>query len=337
MNILFTAPPYVGLAGDKGGVYQLMRYYARSLGLLGHSVTYLNPWGEPDWGRYDLCHLFNANGDSYTLGQKIAKKMPLVVSPVIDHIDHPFYLRMGVLFNRLFQPAYTHVGRCAELCALGDLNILMSKHEKDRVEKGLGVCGKSWVALSPVFVEENGKNAPPPSNEVKRVLFLGDMGNRRKNIFRLLEAAADVECQVLLAGRLPQGAEGAKLREACNTMGNVEILGPVSNREKWDLLKNCDVFVLPSTREGIGLAAIEAGLLGRTVVITENGGAYDYLEEEAYYVNPLRVESIRAGLLRALRNPKNPSEFLRRRLDPRSLGQRLVEGYEAVLEKKSRK
>ena len=54
-----------------------------------------------------------------------------------------------------------------------------------------------------------------------------------------------------------------------------------------------------------GIAALEAGLAEAKVVITPYGGTKDYFKDMAEYVNPYSVDSIQAGIEKALNKPKD--------------------------------
>jgi glycosyltransferase involved in cell wall biosynthesis len=66
----------------------------------------------------------------------------------------------------------------------------------------------------------------------------------------------------------------------------------------------CDVFVLPSLFETPGIAALEAGLAGAKVVITDHGGPHEYFGNMATYVDPRSVDRIEGGVRSALQEKK---------------------------------
>jgi glycosyltransferase involved in cell wall biosynthesis len=102
-----------------------------------------------------------------------------------------------------------------------------------------------------------------------------------------------------------------------------------------DLLAACDVFVLPSRREGLGVAALEAMALARPVVASRVGGLAEAVEDgrTGLLVGPGDTAALAAALARLLREPE-----LRARLGaagPARVAEdhsvsRLVESYEAL-------
>jgi glycosyltransferase involved in cell wall biosynthesis len=100
----------------------------------------------------------------------------------------------------------------------------------------------------------------------------------------------------------------------------------------------CELFVLPSLFETPGIAALEAGLAGAKIVITERGGTREYFGEEAVYVDPGSVESIRGGIVRGLARQR--TDRLRDRIRTKYLwedvARQTAAAYAAVLDGKGR-
>lgn len=332
MRILFVAPQCVGFAGIYGGVYSEMRNRAEALELLGHSVVYYNSWEALDLESYDICHVFMANADVYNIVIEFYRKLPLVISPIIDRYEGNWLLRAMTKLDGIFPGCYTNLGKCRDICAMAEVVIARSSDEVSRVEGGLGITGKTIKVLSPLRLPVNLEEAGPVAAIGKKVLFLGDMGNSRKNVFRLIEGFSTLkEGELFLAGKLPEGAKRMELEALCRKNPRVRLLGPQTEKNKWQLIRSCAVFILPSLIEGIGLTSIEAGLLGKTVVVSENGGPKDYFGDYAYYVDPFSVISIAGGLVKALSKPIDPGNHLRAILEPVELGNKLCDAYMRAL------
>lgn len=100
----------------------------------------------------------------------------------------------------------------------------------------------------------------------------------RKGIDVLLEACADLarrgeEFACRIAG---DGPERARLEARVSELGSASRVRFVGRRDDvGDLLAACDVFVLPSRREGLGVSALEAMAAGRAVVASRVGGLAD--------------------------------------------------------------
>lgn len=102
------------------------------------------------------------------------------------------------------------------------------------------------------------------------------------------------------------GAERARLEDLAREQGvaaQVRFLG--QRTDAADLLAACDVLVLPSRREGLGVAALEAMAAGRPVVASAVGGLAEAVvdEQTGLLVPPDDVDALAAALLRLLRDP----------------------------------
>lgn len=107
----------------------------------------------------------------------------------------------------------------------------------------------------------------------------------RKGIDRLIEAMATLpDTRLLIAG---DGSDRARLEEMARSSpaaANIHFLGRVSEREKAALFAVCDVFAMPSRREGtsvegFGIVYLEAGWYGKPSLGGTDGGAADAIRD----------------------------------------------------------
>src|SRR6185295_7064138 len=98
---------------------------------------------------------------------------------------------------------------------------------------------------------------------------------RRKGIDVLLEAMAILAnehgaLRLWIAG---EGSEREALQTQVAQLGLVSAVRFLGRRDDTaDLLAACDIFVLPSRHEGLGVAALEAMAAGKAVVCSAVGG-----------------------------------------------------------------
>lgn len=140
---------------------------------------------------------------------------------------------------------------------------------------------------------------------------------RRKGLDVLLEALAQLD-EPGEGGHRPllwiagDGPERADLEARARSLGlasQVRFLG--RRDDPADLLAACDVFVLPSRREGLGVAALEAMAAGRPVVASRVGGLGEAVVHEE------------TGLLVTPEDPKTLADALARLLGDAALRDRL--------------
>ncbi|MBW1686947.1 MAG: glycosyltransferase family 4 protein [Deltaproteobacteria bacterium] len=171
---------------------------------------------------------------------------------------------------------------------------------------------------------------------------------RRKGIDVLLDALAllaedELFPTLWVAGEGPQRGALERLARDRGVASQVRFLG--RRDDVADLLGACDIFVLPSRHEGLGVAALEAMALARPVVATHVGGLGEAVlhQRTGLLVPPDDASALRAALARLLREP-----LLRERLGaagPARIAKRyhaeaMVEAYERlyfeVLEERAR-
>lgn len=92
-----------------------------------------------------------------------------------------------------------------------------------------------------------------------------------------LVAAAGLQPLVWIAGDGPEQRALVSQAGRLGLLGQVQFLGRRADAP--NLLAACDVFVLPSRREGLGVSALEAMATGRPVVCSAVGGLKDSVVE----------------------------------------------------------
>ena len=151
----------------------------------------------------------------------------------------------------------------------------------------------------------------------KYILYLG-RGDKRKNInglikaFRILKHDHQIPHKLVLAGpnigyRIPR-----------DLGRNVICTGYINDAEKWQLLKNADVFVFPSFYEGFGIPILEAQKAGTPVVCSSTSSMPEIVfnptdhEPSALMVNPYKPTEIAEAIHKIIRNQVFSDELVKR-------------------------
>jgi glycosyltransferase involved in cell wall biosynthesis len=140
-------------------------------------------------------------------------------------------------------------------------------------------------ALEPVF------GADGPAAEGEYVLAVGTL-EPRKNLTRVVEAAARAGVQLRLVGEVGWGDAGAAGR-------HVTWLGRLGDDELAAAYRGAHALVFPSLYEGFGIPALEAMACGTPVVTSAGSAMAEVADGAAVLVDPLDVGSIAAGIAEA--------------------------------------
>jgi glycosyltransferase involved in cell wall biosynthesis len=129
-------------------------------------------------------------------------------------------------------------------------------------------------------------------NSRKYILYLGS-GHKRKNLdnlkkaYEILKNKYNIKHELILAGI------------------NKELNG----QEKWELLKDADIFIYPSLYEGFGFPPLEAQSFGVPVVASNTGSLPEILGDSALLVNPYNPEEI-AEMIYKIISDQNLKNYL---------------------------
>jgi len=129
-------------------------------------------------------------------------------------------------------------------------------------------------------------------NSRKYILYLGS-GHKRKNLdnlkkaYEILKNKYNIKHELILAG----------------------INKELSGQEKWELLKDADIFIYPSLYEGFGFPPLEAQSFGVPVVASSTGSLPEILGDSALLVNPYNPEEI-AEMIYKIISDQNLKNYL---------------------------
>jgi glycosyltransferase involved in cell wall biosynthesis len=164
--------------------------------------------------------------------------------------------------------------------------------------------------------------------------------NPRKNLPSLARAFAAFRTggnrphRLVIAGR--QDFEARRTLDAIRSAGGEEIILPgfVADEDLPHLYKGADVFVYPSSFEGVGLPVLEALASGVPVVTSSSSSLPEMAGDAAVFIDPLKEEEIAAAFTRLADDPAFRSALVekgRRRvrgLSWEAAARRTIEIYE---------
>lgn len=150
------------------------------------------------------------------------------------------------------------------------------------------------------------------------VLYLGRIHERKglDLLVRAFNQIKDDKLKLVIAG--PDDHYLKRLKELISDLGlgdRIILTGPLYGLEKFEVLVDADVFVLPSSSEyeSFGMAAAEAIACGTPVVVTSNCGVSEWIDSTAGLIVEAGEKSIKDAITKILKSgsfhPKTPRVF----------------------------
>jgi glycosyltransferase involved in cell wall biosynthesis len=313
MKVLFYT--YQAAFKIPGGGEVQLRKTKEYLEKLGISVK-LYEEGKDSISDYDVIHSFSLHSDTlkFLQGAKLEKK-PIAISTIFWPLDELVAREKFRLKDKLKIKVKAFIDRHAsflsptkKLLEVADVLLPNGEAEEEKIIEIFGTDREKFHVV-PNGVDERFKNADSAEFEGKYgmkdfVLCVGRF-EPRKNQLGLIRALKGENIQIVFIG----DAKDQEYLDLCKKEASekVKFLGfmPHESSLLMSAYAACRVFVLPSWYETPGLTALEAGLAGSNIVITEKGATKEYFEDLALYVNPASPEDIKQKVMQAFKNPKS--------------------------------
>jgi glycosyltransferase involved in cell wall biosynthesis len=289
VRVLFDTYPWAFVA-PGGGERQLLEY-AKNLPGHGVEVVLHDHWN-PTLDAVDAVHFFSCIGGSWHFCNYVRERsLPLVISTSLwieeetKHLYPSEEIRSQLL--------------------LADVIVTNSNAESEALATVFGLPRDLFVAvmngLDPRFA------GPHDSTLFQKTFNIGapfilNVANieRRKNQLNLVRALAGHDLPLVLLGHVREPAYAEQV--LAEGEGRARYLGFLDHESP--LLSSayaaCAAFVLPSTLETPGLAALEAAAAGAPVVVTRVGAPREYFGGLCHYVDPADPSDIARGVAAAL-------------------------------------
>ena len=237
---------------------------------------------------------------------------------------------------------------CRDSFRMADLNLPVSRHLEDILRLHAQPTGRCETLL--LGVDQTRFYPPPEPSSAPRVLFVGRV-DKNKGVFDLLLAWAKVRHaypDALLTVVGQDRTDGLFLREAraLGVESSISLTGPLPNEAIADLMRQSQLFCLPSYREGTPVCVMEALSCGLPIVATRVGGIPEIVEhgKTGFLVDKGDVEGLASALITLLSDPGDCAEraqaaqdYAREHLNARKSVSRLIELYEELIEANSQK
>lgn len=233
-----------------------------------------------DNNEFDIIHCHTPVGG--IIGRLAARKARKKGTKVM-YTAHGFHFYRGAPLKNwlLYYPAEKICARMTDVLITinrEDYALAQKKMKAKRIEYIPGI-GVDTSKFSNVTIDKYQKRASINiPQDAFLLLSVGEL-NKNKNhetVIRALASLKDENIHYCIAGR---GSLQSYLEELAKKLGvetQVHMLG--FRTDIAELLHIADVFVFPSLREGLGLAAVEAMSAALPLILSDNRGSRDYAE-----------------------------------------------------------
>jgi len=247
------------------------------------------------WDReIKIVHIHTAAGGSFDKHAYYAFLAHLMGKNVVMHCHASRF--------KVWYEALTKAHQARVLRALLRLDCLIVLSESWRsFFVSIGMVPDKIRVLNNITSYPEGNRVERISGEAVRLLFLGEIGSR-KGVFDLLEAMSIIHSRFPGIAYLEIGGNKMEkeLRDAIHSLSLddcVRFNGFVSGEDKNKLLRNTDVFVLPSYNEGLPISILEAMSYGCAIISTPVGGIPEVVKDNGVLVNPGDAKGIADAIL----------------------------------------
>lgn len=198
---------------------------------------------------------------------------------------------------------------------LPDKIIAVSEHTKNKLINTLKVNPRKIITI-PNAIDIKKINSIKPAKEKSDVIFAGRL-NEHKNVDILIKAIKILEeknqkIKCIIIGDGPEKQNLQHLTNKLNLNKNIVFKGFVDKHEDvLSSIKSSKVFVLPSTREGFGIALIEANACGIPVITVnhKDNASRDLIKQgENGFITELNEKDIADKIKIAIKNNKSMKE-----------------------------
>ena len=246
--------------------------------------------------------------------------------------------------------------------ALQRADCLVATAEQER-ENILKLGYNDRVAVVPIGLDVNDIVMKSSWQRTKKIVFLSRI-HEKKGIEFLLEAWAELlneekkktettdnashssllelpSCTIYIYG---MGEEGyiSQLQQQAEQLGiseHVQFAGSVQGEEKWRVLREADLFVLPTHSENFGIAVAEALASGTPVITTQGTPWQDIADNDCGWWVPVGKEPLKKALRSFLHKSESELEQMGRngrrlietKFSTASMAERMISLYKEIL------
>ena len=346
MKVLMnTIPTSFQVLGGGGIVALKTKQYLEKEGI---NVKLFNYW-EDKIKDYDILHNIGTGSSCFDVIESAhSQKVPIALTTIYDlhqvsyilKSDVPLKTKVSQIGYNIINKHFQSFSKVKKMLDMSDVLFPDTWMEGNFISKQFKIP-KEKIFPVPHGVDERFMYATSEEFEEKYklkdfVLFVGRI-DVRKNVLNLIKALKGTNIPLVIIGNCEPHLQAYFDECKKEADENVHFLGTFDHEST--LLESAyaaeKVVTLPAEYETPGLVALEAGLAGANIVITERGSTKDYYKEHVKYINPENIKNIKEKLIEAYNSPKDNKlkEHIKENYLWDKIAKKTLEGYKKTLEK----
>lgn len=227
------------------------------------------------------------------------------------------------LWLKMYGPIFGRIGRLIEIIYMRIFykNIVFATISKSSAEELIGNGVKrSNIRVLPMGINVPFIRKPRRKERTPTLLYIGRLSKVKgiedalRTINILKEKGQPIRLKVIGRGNRQYVDFLHVLCKKLNILEDVEFLGFVSEKEKFEIISSSHILISPSVKEGFGLTIPEAGSMGVPSVVYNSLGLSDI------------VINRKTGIICERNTPENISENILTLLNNATLYEKLCEG-----------
>jgi glycosyltransferase involved in cell wall biosynthesis len=166
---------------------------------------------------------------------------------------------------------------------------------------------KNIIFTGTQYINNNTIENPKPIKQNRiNIVYLGRLLNLKgvQDVIKALKNIKDEDSKNLIFHIVGDGEYMVKLKKLSKNMKNIIFHGWLEGDKKENILKKCDILILPSYYDSWGFVITEGMAKGLAIITTNDIGAKELVKYNGYIYNAGNVEELRKILNELLKNPE---------------------------------
>ncbi|WP_247236061.1 glycosyltransferase family 4 protein [Telluribacter sp. SYSU D00476] len=241
-----------------------------------------------------------------------ARKLPVPVIGMIN--DYTSLTHSWVSFDASWQWFRRFIFKWSErlACSVEDGILVNSEYLFNQVKATYGVpSAKLRIVYKGLKVYPMPIRSPIPSQSSIKVLFVKSdykLGGLY-DVINALSSIAERTFELYVVGPALRFKEDI-VKATTSTHVQIRFVGPATQQEVYGYMQHCDLFVVPSYKEALGVANLEALMNGIPVITSQVGGIPETMDHgtNGWMVPPGQVDKLADTIRHVIANPAERQE-----------------------------